>query len=507
MNKINNFGLLAFITIFLLILTINLEPEYMFSVDALVKLYQAESLLANNFATDSINCEALLQGYDCKYLMPAGFFEMNQKLVGPFPIALSFISAVLLKISNPEMGTYVSLILFLITLSVFVFYYQISLPTIGLLVLGTPLFLHVVSFFDVSVSLLFFTIGLIYFKNPQRRAVHNLFLGIVFGLSIFFRNESIILIFFLMVFKFIYSPNKKNDIPFSIGILLSISIFFLLNILMYNNPMGPRVLTNQESIFSIDIFNKLIILKSLFFIEGERIGFFGYMPFLLLLIFSVTFFKKYLQLSPLNKIFLYGSFTYIAVSGLLSPNDSVIDWGSRYFSIALLPLFIAIDSIFKIISAKKNKILVGLIIFLSLYSVSTSINYYKTITKVKNSFKEFQSIINSAPSDILVFDNRVFMDMSGLEFREKPVLYIGNPESLEYFLKNDLKEPERKPITAYITLNEVAAALFSSTGGSSKNGDLSKINLQVSEFHQIFSQTKTKIETKQYDFIEITYYK
>lgn len=507
MNTITNLIAMTTIAIFLLILTINLEPEYMFSVDSLVKLYQAESLLANNFTTDSINCSALLKSYDCKYLMPAGFLELNQKLVGPFPIALSFISAILLIVGSPEMGIYVSLILFLITLSVLVFYYQISLPTIGLLVLGTPLFLHVVSFFDVSVSLLFFTIGLIYFKNPQRRAVHNLFLGIVIGLSIFFRNESIILIFFLMVFKLLYSSQKKYDIPFSIGILISVSLFFLLNITMYNSSLGPRVLANEGGLLSTDLYSKLDILKSLFFMEGKRIGFFGYMPFLLLFFFLLFLFKTHLQLSPLNKIFLYGSFSYIIISGLLSPNDSVIDWGSRYFSIALIPIFMSIDTIFKSNNLTKNKILLGLIILLSLYSALTSIKYYNTISKVKNSFKEFQNTLNSVPSDILVFDNRVFMDMSGLEFRKKPVLYIGNPESLEYFLKNDIKEPERKPITAYITLNEVAAALFSSTGGLSKNGDLSKINLQVSEFHQIFSQTKTKIETKQYDFIEITYYK
>ena len=168
-------------------------------------------------------------------------------------------------------------------------------------------------------------------------------IGFISGMSVWFRPESIIFLIFFILLIFIFNIKIKFLYYYLFFLLTSILIFILINLFNYNNALGTRIISNQSDIFNFDLIIKLKIIKSLLIYGDGRYGTFGYMPYLLLFIIIFLMNNKYYN-KKYKVIFLSSILSILSIS-ILSPNNSNIDWGSRYTTFVIIPLIISFKSI------------------------------------------------------------------------------------------------------------------------------------------------------------------
>lgn len=386
-NDMKSVDYFFFIIIIVLILFFNyrIDENFSFYADNSTKYFQAYSVIENSFKDDFIRCKWLEDFEYCKYhILTNTMISSETELKGVFPFYLSYVNAFFIYFfGNSFFIWYPQILFILIIFIMYKLYNNIFIPAV--LFFSTPLFYFFITFTDVSLNIFFFSFVFIFLSlRDQLKDYQIILLGIITGINIFFRYEGSIFVGILFTLLILLdSSNQKKYIMFISGLIISTLLFFILNIIYYENLLGNRFDVNKESILNWDILNKImIIVGNLWGIQIHPVGFFKFMPYLLVLYVVFLFYKK--RFSKEEKILYYSILISLSVIISLAPNDSNADYGTRYLSVLIIPSLILL---YKSILTINKKIYTLIILILFLISFYYNIKYTKVIVKMNDNGK------------------------------------------------------------------------------------------------------------------------
>ena len=432
---------------------VKIEPAGLLTGDTLNKSIQIQAVIDNKFHSAALSCDTSRPLQSCEFLPPE-FRMYGDAMHGPFPVFLSYLVAPFVNISGLTVIPWLSLLIFILSIYLLDKRWNLHWSVMAFAFMATPWYIHALGFIDVSLTNLFvvLVISLLnvdkYRINPVRYAPY--------AIAFWLRPETAILL--ALMITFIFRANRSSDIrPVLYSILWflgGLTVYFLINFQTSGSILGPRILYNKSEIgmFSLE---KLSNLVSLLFYGDMRFGYFGFVPLFGLLYF--IFAKKYRELPVTYKILGITSILYISVAAVLSPNNSNIDWGTRYFSITLPVNIVLINYLVKNHSlTNSGKILRLIAALLFLYSISINLMAIKIYKNSSRQIKAVQNFFIKQESHVWLFSDVITFGHIGIEYFGKPVLFIKDESDLEKVMTELSKQ--KQPFT-YFHPEQVPASL------------------------------------------------
>ncbi|PJZ70101.1 hypothetical protein CH373_09960 [Leptospira perolatii] len=421
-----------------------IEPQFVMSSDHLSKYILGESIRINHFVSDRLVYPAIKLDPTLKF-SSLDYLHVGDRIVSPFPIGLGAVYAVLLEIGGLQLVYTVAACFVSISILLLNLFFGVSGGWLIAISLCTSFVTNGFLFADVGLAnlLVLFGIGLLVFQEEQKKDLGGrvLFLaGAICGFAIWFRIESLIFVS-LFIFFWLGSDILRNGIRnllvsnrnlFLYGYLVSVCLFFVQNAFLYNSALGPRYTYNAEGISSNPL-DKLTTYLVILFGGNLRLGFFGYTPaFLLGLVFYLVsgFFSRPEKRNEVLRSGISGKISF-GIAGIvaivpitfLSPNDSNIDFGSRYLHLCIVPYSLLLILVLKKIQSDKARIaVIGLLILLSIYSVWNTRKVVRKVLGFSSSMKLDQEFVLSIPSNLMVFQNKMLASVLGKKYFQYPIM-------------------------------------------------------------------------------------
>ncbi|EKO52047.1 LA_3751/LA_3752 family putative glycosyltransferase [Leptospira kirschneri] len=453
-------------------------PKSSFASDSLVKVLQTKGWIESNFQSQEIYYLGKRLDPNFNFLLVQTIVSAKGEKIGPFPFANTLIATPFVWIGHPEWILYLSAFLFGLYLIIL---YMISkkwiIPIVAMI--STPLFHHFISFSDVSIAATLVLLGILILQNKKSLFLKNhsaqVFLsGILLGIACWYRQEVFVLTSCLIFFTFtikIFSKKEKliqksrRILPFLNGFLLIFSIFIFYNFLNYGFLLGPRIILNK-TIANFDLTNKMSDIQSLLFAGNGRLGFLGYSPWYFFIV--LFFIWKWKKTSQYVKIWILTFVSNLVLVSIFTPNNSNIDWGSRYLTCSVfIPLlllskikismntfwFFRKNSKLKNIHKNNSKpprsirikenykklILFGFLILI-LYSISVNFKMIQLMRKISIQLSEIQSEIPWDNSKIFITSKSNIANTFGLNYLSQTILMIKKQRDLIQILQSHPNE-------------------------------------------------------------------
>jgi hypothetical protein len=476
----------------------SIKPENTYALDSFVKLVQTVSIKEHSFQSEELLY--LAKNFDPSselHPIPGFVISIREKIISPFSVDFAGFQAIILHFVSMDHLPYVCLLFAILSLIIFNFTKELSLPTLVLASLGTPLLYQGLEFSENSLLLFLQSVGLyFYFKNESQ--LYRILSGFFLACGVFLRLETIVFIGFLHFFQFavIYRfrvlQYLKSEIMSIIGIMIPIVIFCLQNIYFYDHLLGARFISNQETLAIFNLASRLLQFKNLLFLAYFKIGFFGFTPmFLWVMVYFLIYQNKLTD--PKNKVLLYTLLLFLPIIAFIAPNDGVTNWGARYLNLAILPSLFLFDSFYKEILQESSKLKKVIIYSLFGYSILVLIIGLKFQQVATKEIRLFQEDLTNQTADLHVIGAETIGLYSGIHFFEVPMILPKNQDQLETFLiKNKLMFGSQNKI------------LFSRIKSNASVKEGIKIGLFPSEAHyeelisvlRKYYKKETKIEGK-----------
>ena len=450
------------------------------SVDPFLKIIQGYSLYTTNFNTQSLYYP--LKDIDMErefipFQRDIFAIRLNHDLIGPFPIALSALIACMLYFCSPFFLFYI--FAFLNFLLYFFIYNNVrkSRHILIFIFFGLPFFIpnSEVSEHSIIVFQQVLSLGLLFKfvknRHSKKRNFDLALSGLCLGSILFFRHEIMIFALFMVLSILFYSIQKskrklfeaKHLFIFVAGISVSFLLFFALNLYLYNNFLGPRVVANSSAIFS-SITEKVNFFKTILWKNPPWFGFFGYSRIYLLTLLGFFYFRK--RFNSIDRILLASCFGMFLFIPLLAPNDGGAPWGARYLFLAVYPMVYLTAKLIGLIYARNDRNLRYIFIFLfylfiahTLYVESRGI---VSMVKVGDMQRGYISEIKSEKADLYVFTNELVVMQVGLQYLLRPLVLLNDESKIEMFDKKILMSPNYKQIVLIEPkLNHINPGAFS----------------------------------------------
>lgn len=419
-------------------------PASSFASDSLMKVLQARGWIESGFRSQEIHYPAKAIDPDFSFF-PIGTIETMGEHLGPFPFANTILTAPFAAAGSPEALIYFCALLFCAYLCIFYGLTQ-RYSTLIAAALGTPLFHHFTGFSDVAAAALLSlcSVFLIYGKdrffsnvNPGR----VLAAGALMGLACWFRQEVVILLVcFTLSFAVLElvkdrtGPEWKQFFRFQAGFAAVLGLFIGYNLLRYHSILGPRVDANQ-AILSLDIAAKVNNIRELLFGGGGRVGFLSFSPWYALVVLACL--ALWSRISETSKILAVTFVAHLVLVCILTPNNSNIDWGTRYFSCSVFIPILLLDNLISINNRKIwFRILLGTFAALVLYSGSVNQRAIKSMRKSSLQLAWIQSEIPWDSSRVFVTKNVEISNAFGLNYLSQKILLVRSDADLDRILAN-----------------------------------------------------------------------
>ncbi|EJP17978.1 putative membrane protein [Leptospira interrogans str. FPW2026] len=469
------FLLLIFLMGFIFYATYYTIPKFSFASDSLVKVLQTKGWIESNFQSQEIYYLGKKLDPNFNFLLVQTIISTKGEKIGPFPFANTLITTPFVWIGHPEWILYLSAFFFG---SYLIVLYAISkkwiIPIIAMI--STPLFHHFISFSDVSIAATLVLLGILILQNEKllfskNHSVQTFFSGVLLSIACWYRQEVFVLTSCLIVSTLtikVFSEKEelikesKQILIFLSGFLLIFSIFIFYNFINYGFLLGPRILLNK-TITNFDLTNKVSDIQSLLFAGKGRLGFLGYSPWYLFIF--LLFIWKWKKTSQYVKIWILTFVLNLILVSIFTPNNSNIDWGSRYLTCSVfIPLLLLseikismntfwsfrknskfkktyenkvelpkIENI-KIKENYKKIILFGLLILI-LYSISVNFKMIQLMRKISIQLSEIQSEIPWDNSKIFITSKSNIANTFGLNYFSQTILLIKKPKDLIQILQ------------------------------------------------------------------------
>ncbi|MGJ4753440.1 LA_3751/LA_3752 family putative glycosyltransferase [Leptospira kmetyi] len=445
------------------------KPDLSFTADSLIKVLQAKGWVENDFQSQEVFYLGKRIDPDFLFFPIKTISTKSGEKIGPFPIANTLITVPFVLFNEIGWLIYFCSILFCLYLVLlYALTKRILVPIAGLL--ATPLFHHFISFSDVAVAAFLVLIAILFISRENsifsgKPALPAFLSGLLIGLSCWFRPEALILFICLTgcaaLVKFFSEENRlsqdwKQISVFLLGFIVVFSTFILYNFLNYDSLLGPRVASNEE-ISDLNFFIKFSDIQSLLVAGNGRLGFFGFSPwYLFLLLFG---FLKWKSLQENTQIWILTFCTNLIAIGILTPNDSNIDWGSRYLTCSVfIPLLLLNEIKFPENTNKaiRNSVLLGFGILL-FYSINVNMKAIQIMRKIAIQLDQIQTAIPWNQSKIFITRKIHIANTFGLKYLSQTILLVKKSSDLDEILQSHregtivlIEDPFDKSLSTFV---------------------------------------------------------
>lgn len=430
-KKLTPFVLSNLICLLFIFLSLWKVPaESILVADNQTKILQAQAFLDSGFQSQYSKCKILAELGGCSYSV-GGKGKDEPILYGVFPVAFSLFAAIVRLTGDYTHLVYASVLFFLAGTWLVSFRIRKDFWIPIVLTIG-PCFFHSFLFPDYAI-VYFLVAGFIAFYYKPLSGIYSSFIiGLLTGGSVFFRPETVFLPFLLGIFSlfhiFANGPPKRNSeeatrLSLLMGYGFSVLLFFSMNYSLYGSFLGTRIAANEKGIESFWEWRKYI---SLLFYGNGRVGFFLFSPWAL---FGIVYLGiRFRSLSRSEKDLLSSTIASIFLIVLLSPNDSNIDWGTRYLSWLTIP--IAILFFTRDFTGLPNEIKWKRVA-ISLLTVNLLISYvfFRIQVKVAQEFQKYNSLLTGLSGEVIILTEPSIVGFYGKDILEKRVMLISNSES------------------------------------------------------------------------------
>ncbi|WP_244283151.1 LA_3751/LA_3752 family putative glycosyltransferase [Leptospira neocaledonica] len=400
------------------------------------KIVQAQAFIDSGYRSQYLSCKILEDLGGCKFF-PSWQLLLPNGISGPFPVAFSLFASLFGLLGDYSFLFYVSILFFWI--GVFFLKLELNLKWAALIFLSfSPAFFHSALFPDYSITFLLTCVGLTFYACPVKTKLLGLFIGLFVGFGFFFRPENTILYFLLGVFhlvEFIHKGNSgvstkdKDRLVLLIGIGIGVVFYGIINYSLYGSVIGTRIEANAKIGWNTG-FEKY---SSLLFFGNGRVGFLFFCPWILL--WLVYFFIRWKDLEKFERKLSLAILISLFLGAYLAPNDSNIDWGTRYLSWLIVPAVVLFFS-------KNNSekvpttvwILTGILFLVTLFFTRT---YFLAQAKLSREYKKYNEFLLNSNPDIYITTDSSVSALFGQEILRKKILKIEHIEDLPE-LKNIL---------------------------------------------------------------------
>lgn len=409
-----------------------LERAACFSGDSLGKLVQSVSLRHNHFQSDELYYpgKAVDPGY--RYYPFPGVYhlELMGRHVGPFPVAFSLVGALLSAVLPESALIFAGMGLFLLTVFVFDRFLRPHLIVLIAFAVGTPLLVMSLEFSEniysafIGACASVLWISALSDHSPRRYVAA----GFLLAFSAFFRMEAALLTAAFSAAMLMSAWRRKTALealrqyaPFGIAAAAGFAILLLFNWMLFGHVLGARMVANP---MHLDLFSmpKLVQVQVLLLAGQGQLGFFGYMPGLLLLFFFLTRAKE----EPVRVVFL-SMILFIPAVAILSPHTGVVNWGPRFLLYAVFPCLYLFSRWFDTSEVRWQKILVTALFVPSLALTWVGYGVQKSACK---QLRMFQQEFTSASGDVWIFSDRLLASSTGTEYLKRTMFLARTPEEM-----------------------------------------------------------------------------
>ncbi|EPG75667.1 hypothetical protein LEP1GSC058_0600 [Leptospira fainei serovar Hurstbridge str. BUT 6] len=417
-----------------------LKPQYSFNWDIHNKAVQSFSLLKNQFLSEELFYPGRVVDPEFLYFPQQGnvFLQIQGRNLSAFPIAFAAISAPWIWLLGFWSLPYASAFGLLLCLIIFTKYWKPTSFVLMITVFSTFLWILSVEYSEHSVFILFSLLAITFTVKGNRAGNWTILLaGFFCGLTVWFRHEGLVYCASLAMWIFLTEPKIKFTFPlrvflFCIGAGVTIGGFFLFNYFDYGHPLGPRYLINREGL-SVPFLVRLDWAKSLLFLGGFKLGYFGYMPAALILFMILLF--SWRKLSRSNRLIFGSTLTYILLVLAIVPNDGFTNWGPRFFGPVVFPFVILFSKYFYYMKKKRKYRLLKFILLACLgFSFLMGIFGIKFIAEGRKQQFLNNRLYNSTETDIWIFPDDSIAYMAGTDYFKKIVFRVSKTSDLEILL-------------------------------------------------------------------------
>ncbi|MCT8332251.1 hypothetical protein NUH30_01055 [Leptospira sp. 85282-16] len=423
------------------------RPNFSFASDSLTKVLQSVFWIENGFSDQGIYYPGkdIDPNYNFFYFKHSYNLQINKNgsLIAPFP----FLNTILITpfVYLHWQSGIVYLGAFLFWLNSFLIYRITKRWWIFLVILFfTPLLQHYLAFSDIAFASIFLSFFLTtFFKKPDFSFLSAV--SVLFAIfSLFLRTEVLLLYILLFMIQLYLLFRNKAKVKRYVGnvhrlyvISLILFVYVATNYLVYDSILGPRFDNNKTGIFrlELDVIQKW---KSLLFWGNARLGLLGYSPWLIILCVLYFFFHPERKTSIEKKLFLIWLVLVVIVT-FLSPNDSNIDWGTRYYTcFSIFPILLLSHFKWKRIVGIKKSILLFFLCIGLLYSAYINFKVWKEMKNISVQIGELVNNLGEDPADVYVVEDPAIANSLGVLHIRSSIFY-GNPTEVVSKLSDQLK--------------------------------------------------------------------
>lgn len=439
---------LFFLILLPLSVPILLKPGEQLYSDHLGKFALGHSVLENGFRSGNLVLPSKEMDPEAKYC-PTECIRIGEEWISPFPVALGYVYALVLPWAGIDGVYWAVAILVSLSLLLLGILWKWDPYYLGTLVLASPFMINGYFFPDVGIAAFLYIFGsfLLLSDSSKSSLGISLFAGFVSALAGWFRIEALVfpgLFWFLLMVKNLRSLEERRRIlGYGFGILIGAGILLGIQYLLYGHPMGPRFAFNQPGVF-LAPWKKWEIYSGLLFANPNRLGFFGYSPFFLVLflfgsyrIFFRTDFLGGKEEASVRDLFCFSGMLAFAALVITAPNDGIIDFGSRYLHLSL-PAFAGVFLLFldSIPEKRKKFVQLGSIAIL-LFSVYITFSYTQILSKYGRKTTKLNRIYLEQKPDLVVVQIRTYSQILGKYFFQTPAVWLmKEPDVRDFFSRN-----------------------------------------------------------------------
>lgn len=408
-----------------------LDRSDCFSGDGLCKLVQSVSLRHNDFKSDVFFYPGSHIDPEYRFYPMQGVYHVvvNGRHTGPYPLVFTALGALYSHVM-PYSGFIVAgVVVFLGT--VWLFSRLSNDPWIVLLfAFATPLYVMSLDFSENIYAAFTGALGSLLFVRAlkeERPSRPGLALsGLVFGLCAFWRVETMLLLPCLATgliwhYRRALTDGIKAVLAFSGPGAAALLVFFAFNMALYGAPLGPRVAANP---MQWDLPTKLQQMQTLLFAGQGGLGFFGYMPAGILLLFL-----GFRSGQRVSEVFAAALLLFLPLVSFLAPDYGIVNWGPRFLLQGVFPLF-AIYWLWHQQCSVRWKRYAMMALFLP--SLAFTYTGYGISRAACKQLRQYQTEYRAAQGDVWVFSDMLLVGGIGPAFFDRPIyLARSRPEMQE----------------------------------------------------------------------------
>jgi hypothetical protein len=427
------------------------EHYYTFTGDSLSKAVQTESLIQSGFRSEELHYVSKDIDPEYAYYPFRGVYliDTGARHLGQYPVIFSLISAPVMSLLGPKALPLFSNIPLLLLILILSRYWKLGGLMLLFTVACTPFILYGLEFSEHNLFVLLCFFGYTLFLHPAADFRKSHFWGgLLMGLSIWLRLEGMLFFFSVLAAILIHHLTKKElqirRIPdlshryvwMGGGFSIAFFAFLLFNYLDYGNLLGTRFIANQQ-VLEFSWARKFYQMFVLFFFGYYKLGFFGYMPLLLLALIAAFRKSHFSLLDDGERQVLYTTLIYIPLVAFSAHSESTVSWGARYLALGIPVCLIIADRFVKSPANRSDmpgRILRGTIYSSILFSFLMTLLGIAFLKTASRQLKIVQNEFRATDGDLRLFSSPTLVQHIGLDYLNGRVMLAQNTAALELLI-------------------------------------------------------------------------